>query len=262
MTNKEKIMYEIITSFSDSNIPLVFKGGLITKLVLSENKFDEIERGTRDIDASWIGKPPTMNEMRDTISYCLKRVNEDYEAVVAHEYKENRSAGINIIQRSTDEKITSMDIDVKPCLGERLYYIGEASIRGVLVDEIIMDKIYALAGHTPFSCTKNMIDIYALSQCVEVRTKNIFLAFEKAGRSCGDFQPYLTRTEDIRHSYEKLKVTKGSLPFEKVHGYLNNFFSPFMIKDLKANKIWNSNNIRWEDVLEQDCTNGNIGKAK
>ena len=54
----ERLMYEIIGSISELNVPIIFKGALITKLILAENQFDEIARKTVDIDANWIGEPP------------------------------------------------------------------------------------------------------------------------------------------------------------------------------------------------------------
>lgn len=160
MSEKEKLMYKIIASISESDTPLVFKGGLITKLILSENNFDQIERMTKDIDASWIGKPPEMQEMVDKINNCLEDMEGDYRAVAIREYGEHRSAGISIIEDSTGNEIAAMDIDVKPSLGEKEYFVGEASIKGVLADEILMDKISALSGSMPFRRAKDMIDIY------------------------------------------------------------------------------------------------------
>ena len=55
MTKQEEIMYEIIGSITSTDLPIVFKGGLVLKLLLKENGFEEIERMTKDIDASWIG---------------------------------------------------------------------------------------------------------------------------------------------------------------------------------------------------------------
>jgi hypothetical protein len=36
---------------------------LITKLILQENDYTAIERQTNDIDANWIGEPPSMEEL-------------------------------------------------------------------------------------------------------------------------------------------------------------------------------------------------------
>ena len=41
-----------------SDIPIVFKGGLITKLILNESGLSSVQRTTKDIDANWIGQPP------------------------------------------------------------------------------------------------------------------------------------------------------------------------------------------------------------
>ena len=43
MTDRERIMYAVIGELSSSIIPLVFKGGLITKLILQENDYFTIE---------------------------------------------------------------------------------------------------------------------------------------------------------------------------------------------------------------------------
>lgn len=245
MTKKEKLMYKIIANISESDTPLIFKGGLITKLILSENNFDRIERMTKDIDASWIGKPPEMQEMVNSINDCLKDMAENYKAVAIREYGEHRSAGISIIESSTGNEIASMDIDVKPSLGEKKYFIGETSIKGVLADEILMDKISALSGHKPFRRTKDMIDIYALTHCVEVNTKNIFMAFEKAGRLCGDFDFFVSRPEDMKHSYEKLNIVKGKPSFEEINNYLMKFLEPFLKNNSKIEKLWDSQMQKW-----------------
>lgn len=250
MTEKENLMYKVIASISESDTPLVFKGGLITKLILSENNFDKIERMTKDIDASWTGKPPEMQYMVKRINSCLKNINGDYKAVAVREYGENRSAGISIIESSTGNEIASMDIDVKPSLGEKKYFIGEASIKGVLVDEILMDKISALSGRMPFRRTKDMVDIYALTHCVEVKTSNIFMAFENAGRVCGDFIPFVTRTEDMKHSYEKLNIVRGKPSFDEISDYLGKFLKPFLQNDFRTDKTWNSRTEEWTDSLE------------
>ena len=39
MANKELELYEIIDALANSAVPLMFKGALITKLVLSENGY-------------------------------------------------------------------------------------------------------------------------------------------------------------------------------------------------------------------------------
>jgi len=58
MTEHERLMYQVLGRISDSDAPLVFKGALITKLILVENGFTNLERRTKDIDANWVTAPP------------------------------------------------------------------------------------------------------------------------------------------------------------------------------------------------------------
>lgn len=247
MTQHEIIMYGIIADISKLDTPFVFKGGLVTKLVLAENNFHTIERMTKDIDASWIGEAPSMSELVNTINMGLD--TQKYIAVAERDYTDKRSAGVSIIEKQTGDKIVSMDIDIKPVYGEKEYFIGETSIKGVLVDEIIADKICALSGNVPFRRAKDMIDIYALTQCVNVKTQNIFRAFEKTNRICGDFNTFSTRTNDMEHAYNKLNVVKGKPPFYVVYNYLQKFFTAFSKHVPEQDKIWNCKTMVWENVL-------------
>jgi len=68
---QERLMYQIIGKITDANAPIVFKGALITKLILKENGYSEIERQTNDIDANWVGEPPTMDDLASVINHSL-----------------------------------------------------------------------------------------------------------------------------------------------------------------------------------------------
>jgi len=72
MTGNEKLMYQILGNFSYIDAPIVFKGALITKLVLLEGGYNLLERATKDIDANWIGTSPTMENLTDTVNKSLK----------------------------------------------------------------------------------------------------------------------------------------------------------------------------------------------
>ena len=39
MNEQEKLMYGIISNISQTDAPIIFKGGLITRLILQENGF-------------------------------------------------------------------------------------------------------------------------------------------------------------------------------------------------------------------------------
>ena len=56
-------MYDIMAAIADGNVPFIYKGAMITKLILQENDFDDFACVTQDIDASWSGERlPSMQQ--------------------------------------------------------------------------------------------------------------------------------------------------------------------------------------------------------
>ena len=45
-------MYQVMGGISRLDVPIVFKGHLITKLILAEERYTDLARPTIDIDAS------------------------------------------------------------------------------------------------------------------------------------------------------------------------------------------------------------------
>ena len=127
-------MYQIMGEISKTNAPIVFKGAMVTKLILAESGYTAVERQTRDIDANWIGAPPSMEALVNTINNSFGELNNRVYAFAFREYGEKMSAGISICEKQTDEELLSMDVDMRPVYGSKLYSYGEVSIKGVLAN--------------------------------------------------------------------------------------------------------------------------------
>lgn len=249
ITQKEQLMYEIISQISDINTPITFKGGLITKLVLEENGFNQIERHTQDIDANWIGTPPPMSYIVDTINYALGNLQNKYTAVITREYNIERSesAGIALINNEDGEKIVSMDLDIKPLSGSQIYYLGETSIKGVMDNEILADKICAISSNAVYKHrSKDLIDIFSLSHCVNVSVMEIYDACKRNNRKIDSFEAFFNRTSDVEHAYNKLKRIEGKPLFHEIYTYLSVFVMPFAERDF-TDKIWQPKTMLWKD---------------
>jgi len=93
MTEQEKLMCEIMGNISQTKAPIVFKGALITKLILAEHGFETIERQTTDIDSNWIGDSPPMSVLVETISQSLGNLQDSFHAVAIREYVEKKISG-------------------------------------------------------------------------------------------------------------------------------------------------------------------------
>ena len=93
MTDHERLMYEVLTRISVTDAPIVFKGALITKLILAEREFSLLERNTADIDANWTDTPPSMDDLADTIQNALADMQDQFYAEPVREYgKKSRQA--------------------------------------------------------------------------------------------------------------------------------------------------------------------------
>jgi len=111
LTDQEKRMYDVIGAITDNNVPVVYKGALVTKLILHENQFGDFVRETQDIDASWIGSaPPPMEQLTDMLNRAIANMN--LTAVAVREHGEKMSASYDIIDLSNNELCMTIDIDM------------------------------------------------------------------------------------------------------------------------------------------------------
>lgn len=248
MTEQEKIMYEILRRISNTDIPLVFKGGLITRLILDEKGFNDIQRATKDIDANWIGKPPTMDYLVNAINQGFGDLQKSYIAISSRPYKEGQSAGVSVIEKSNDRKIFTMDIDIKPLTKSKYYYYEQSKIKGVFPNEILADKISVLSSEAIYKYrAKDVLDVYLLSHCVDVNSKEIANVCKMTGRSIQSFDAFKNKKAEIEHAYNRLRGIEGKPEFNLVYTYLSHFIVPFTQKDI-PNKLWNAKELSWNDV--------------
>jgi len=248
MTEHEQLMYRLLGRISESDAPIVFKGALITKLILAESGYNTLDRRTVDIDANWTDTPPSMEHLVGIINRALGELSGQFYAVAVREYAENKSAGISILAQGTDEEIMTMDISIKPVVGSKVYHYGEVAIRGVLANEILADKIAVLSSYKMFRRAKDMVDVYALTHCISVQTTDIFAIIENKRRELGGFEAFINQRGNVEHAYGKLAGIEGKPPFEDVYSYLLDFIQPFARKDDKP-RIWDSEMMAWEELV-------------
>jgi hypothetical protein len=246
MTDRERRMYRILGAVSATDAPIVFVGGLITKLILAENGFAAIDRPTVDIDANWVGSPPSMSFLVDTINRALKAVDgEELYAEAKREYDDRQAAGLYIIEAATGDRIVTMDIDVRPVGGSRVYYYGEIGIRGILPTEILADKIAVLSSNYIFRRGKDLMDVYALAHCVSLSAVDIYDTLERKKRRLGTFIEFRTCRRDVEHAYDMLRGIEGKPCFSEVYPYLEKFLLPFILKE-RAPRTWNPHRAEWD----------------
>ena len=133
-------MYDVMGAITNSNIPVIYKGALVTKLILQESQFDEFVRETRDIDASWVGvTPPPMELLTEMLNRALTDLH--LKAVAVREHGEKMSASYDIIDVPSNELSMSIDIDMRAVVDSRTYQFGNVTFQGVTSDNVLSDKI-------------------------------------------------------------------------------------------------------------------------
>ena len=139
LSAQEKRMYEVMGAIANSDVPVIYKGALITKLILQENQFDDFVRETRDIDASWAGaNPPPMELLTDMLNRALAGLN--LKAVAVREHGEKMSASYDIFDMSDDELSMTIDIDMRSAVDSRTYQFGNVTFQGVTPDNALSDN--------------------------------------------------------------------------------------------------------------------------
>jgi len=123
-------MYKVMGAIANSDVPVIYKGALVTKLILQENQFDDFMRETRDIDASWVGEtPPPMELLSEMLNRALTYLK--LKAVAVREHGDKMSASYDIIDLSNNELSMSIDIDMRAAVDSRTYQFGNVTFQGV-----------------------------------------------------------------------------------------------------------------------------------
>jgi hypothetical protein len=242
LTDSEKLMYNIMGAIAEGNAPVIYKGAMITKLILQENHFDNFERETQDIDANWAeANPPSMEQLTAMLNRSLSRFG--LHAVVKRKYGEKMSAGFKIVDAAGDVKL-SIDIDMRSAVDSRMYQFSNVTFRGVTLNSVIGDKISVVSSDKVCRRAKDLIDLYALAHCVTIQRSEMYRLWINENRTVGTFNAFTKRRDDLELAYEKLRRITAKPNFEELYEYLYTFLTPFIEPTLKA-EVWDSKKGAW-----------------
>lgn len=239
ITAEEKLMYEVMKAIYESGIPISFKGSMVLKACLLEAGYSEETRHTVDIDANWNSDSlPSAEEMVDSLQNAINKNGIDLDVSLYRMYGDLRSAGFELIDKSTGEILFSMDIDVnRPIPPTKIYEVAGLRFRGVSLAQMIADKISAISTDKVFRRVKDVVDLYYISKIFEFNKTEVMKMLENSNRTLDAFQGFLCKTEDLRHSYEKFRFAGGvnKPPFEEVYDIVKSFIQPVLPKEKNRN---------------------------
>lgn len=234
LSAEEKVMYQVMKALYDSGIPVSFKGSMVLKASLMEAGFSEDTRHTVDIDGNWYSEtPPTAEQMEKSLQNALDQNDIPLEVKLYRMYGEKRSAGFELNDKSTGELIFTMDIDVnRPNVPTQMYEVAGVRFRGVSPKQMMADKVSVISKDKVFRRIKDVVDIYYISQVFEFNTDDVIRTLEESGRELGDFDGFLKRVDDLKHSYEKFRFSGDVYkpPFETIYGSVSEYVKPLIPK--------------------------------
>ncbi len=234
ITAEEKLMYQVMKAIYESGIPIDFKGSMVLKACLLEAGYNEEIRHTVDIDANWYSDNyPTVEQMTASLQKALDRNEIQLKVSLYRMYGEKRSAGFELLDSSTGEMLFSMDIDVnRPAASTRIYEIDDFHFRGVSPSQMIADKISAISTDKIFYRVKDIIDLYYLSKAFELKYAEITEILGKSDRVLGTFDGFLNRQDDLKHAYDKFRLTGdvNKPQFREVYSDVRDYIKDFFPK--------------------------------
>lgn len=209
ITAGEKLMYAVMKAIYDSSIPISFKGSMVLKAYLLEVGYTEETRHTVDIDANWNSDiPPSGEQMVESMQKAIQERGIGLNVSLYRMYGEGRSAGFEVSDCSTGEIIFTMDIDVnRPISETKIYELADIKFCGVVPSQMIADKLSVISTDKVFRRIKDVVDLYYLSKVVSFDKTDIMQTLNKNGRELGDFNDFLHRVDELRHSYDKFRFT-------------------------------------------------------
>lgn len=235
LTAEEKLMYEVMRAIFDSGIPISFKGSMVLKACLFEAGYVEETRHTVDIDANWNSElPPSAEQMTESLQKALEKNGIALDVSIYRMYGEGRSAGFELMERSTGEILFSMDIDVnRPVPSTKIYEVEGLRFRGVSPYQMIADKLSAVSTDKVFRRVKDVVDLYYISKVFDFNEAEIMQTLKNSGRTLDNFHGFLHRITELRHSYEKFRFAGGvnKPPFDEVYLSVRSYIKAVLPKE-------------------------------
>ena len=221
ITAEEKLMYEVMKAIYDSGIPMSFKGSMVLKACLMEAGYPEEIRHTVDIDANWNSEtPPSAEQMVESLQKAITKTGLPLRIQLYRMYGEGRSAGFEVMEYATGENLFTMDVDInRPATPTKIYEVEGIRFCGVSPSQMTADKVYAVSTDIVFRRIKDVVDLYYLSKAFAFDRDNILQTLKNSGRSLGPFDGFLHRSEELKHAYEKFRLTGGvpKPPFDEIY---------------------------------------------
>ena len=120
--SEEKFLYDLMTMLYNSNIPIVFKGAMVLKVVqFAYGNPSGLERETHDLDGDWVKGTPSMSYLTSVLQDAVNKLGYPLRVEPYRSYGERKSAGFNFVRLDNNAIFTSMDLSIRSNSCTQLY---------------------------------------------------------------------------------------------------------------------------------------------
>lgn len=243
LNDEEKFLYRLMTVLYNNNVPIVFKGALVLKVIQYQyGNPSGVERETHDLDGDWVGTAPSMQYLTNILQTAVDSLGYNMRVEACREYGNKKSAGFNFIRLDTGDLFVTMDLSIRVNNCLQLYsFIDGITFCGQSINKIIVDKISVCASKLIFRRIKDIIDLYILSYCWKGYSKDLVELSLYLQRPFDDLSRLANCYEELEHAYSRYRNKASILSFNIIHQRVVKFLLPFSNKD-NNNYYWDGNN--------------------
>lgn len=247
--DKLELMYKVIESMSTLKYPIVFKGALVLNHLMETKGITETQRGTKDIDADWVGGRVSMEELLSIIKESIDCIEIDgLEVRLIREATERRSSGFEVLLEN--QNLFSFDISLRKNQFTTEYITRNGvTFIGASKEKIFIDKISAISSRILYRRTKDIYDLYLLSMLEGYYIGEINYVLEHSGRRLSEFNEFINDIGEIKNAYFKMRGIINPPEFDIMYGRVRDFCSPYITKGYTSgNGLWNVKAGLWIPV--------------
>ena len=137
-----------------------------------------------------------------------------------------------LIEAGYDEETRhTVDIDAnRPLVPTKIYEVESLRFQGVAPIQMIADKISVVSSDKVFRRIKDVVDLYYISKVFDLNVSETFETLRNSGHVLGNYDGFINRSEELRHSYEKFRFAGDVIKpgFDEVYDTVKGFLSDLL----------------------------------
>jgi predicted nucleotidyltransferase component of viral defense system len=243
-------LLQVVKVLFASGGPFILLGGVALKLYLDNICYQDVVRFTVDIDVNITDASLTSFSLLEIINRCLLNIDNRLIAKIRHAKPDGRAVEVVVYNDYSKHIFLRLDISYSPVLTLTEYILDNCAIKAVMPIEILADKLTVLSTRSIMRRSKDLIDIFVLSNCLQLNFSEILYFITNKNINMGRFDEFLSNYETLEEHYCQLHNVVGKPDFQVMYDRIGKFISPFFSDVSDPEKmVWIPGHNEWVNKL-------------